>query len=336
MVLHHDHVAGEQLFIDYAGDTVTVWEPSGSWQAQIFVAVLGMSVYTYAKACRSQALESFLQAHVSALHFFGGVPRIFVPDNLRAAVSTADRYEPTVNRSYAELARHYGAAVLPARPRKPRDKAAVEAAVLGVERELLTPLLRQQRRFSSLAELNEALREGLEAYNAKPFQKREGSRRSVFVSVEQPALLALPERDYEFAVWLTARVNVDHHVTVRKWHYSAPASLLRQQVDVRLSAHSVELFCACGEGAKVTDDGIDGVAGAREAAGHLGGREIFDEEGAEDFVATLARMGGLVEEGAQIGAAGRRGLVAHIRYYITHGDTYNNYQNTDLRHGATP
>ncbi len=154
----------------------------------------------------------------------------------------ADRYEPEVNRSYAELAQHYGAAVLPARAGKPRDKAAVEAAVLGVERELLTPLLRQQRRCCSLAELNEALREGLAAYNAKPFQKRAGSRQSVFASLERPALLALPERDYEFAAWLTARVNVDHHVTVRKWHYSAPASLLRKQVDVRLSAHSVELF----------------------------------------------------------------------------------------------
>ena len=242
VVLHHDHTAGEQLFIDYAGDTATVYEPSGSWEAQIFVAVLGLSAYTYAEACRSQDLESFLRAHVNALRFFGGVPRVFVPDNLKAAVRVADRYEPEVNRSYAELAQHYGAAVLPARAGKPRDKAAVEAAVLGVERELLTPLLRQQRRCRSLAELNEALQEGLAAYNAKPFQKRAGSRQSVFASLERPALLALPERDYEFAAWLTARVNVDHHVTVRKWHYSAPASLLRKQVDVRLSAHSVELF----------------------------------------------------------------------------------------------
>ena len=244
VVLVQDHVAGEKLFIDYAGETATVHEAGGSWEAQIFVATLGASAYSYVEASRGQDSANFLAAHVRAFRFFQGVPRMLVPDNLKAAVEHADRYEPSINRSYAELAQHYATAVVPARPRKPRDKAVVEGAVLGVERQLLTPLLRQQRRCSSLGELNEVLWAGLEAYNAKPFQKRPGSRQSVFASVEQAALGALPERDYEYAEWLHATVNIDHHVSVQQWHYSAPWQLLRQQVDVRLSAHSVELLHA--------------------------------------------------------------------------------------------
>ena len=242
VVLRQQHRAGEKLFVDYAGATVPVQNPlTGEMRpAQVFVAVLGASSYTYAEASWSQELPNWISSHLRAFEFFGGVPEIVVPDNLRSGVNRACRYEPDLNRSYQEMAAHYGVAVIPARPRKPRDKAKVEAAVQLVERWILAAL--RQRRFTSLAELNQAIAELLERLNQRPFRKRSGSRASLFESLDRPALQPLPGERYEFAAWKTARVNIDYHIEVERHYYSVPYQLVGKQVDVRLTDHTVEIF----------------------------------------------------------------------------------------------
>lgn len=242
VVLRQQHRAGEKLFVDYAGATVAVENPqTGELRAaQIFVAVLGASSYTYAEATWSQGLADWIGSHLRAFEFFGGVPEIVVPDNLRAGVSRACRYEPDLNRTYQEMAMHYGVAVVPARPRKPRDKAKAEAGVQLVERWILAAL--RNRRFTSLAALNQAIRELLERLNRRPFRKREGSRAELFESLDRPALQPLPVEAYEFADWKKARVNIDYHVEVERHYYSVPYPLVGQQVEVRLAARTVEIF----------------------------------------------------------------------------------------------
>ena len=174
------------------------------------------------------------------MEFFGGAPEIVVPDNLRAGVSRACRYEPDLNRSYQEMAAHYGLAVVPARPGKPRDKAKVEAGVQVVERWILAAL--RQRRFTSLGDLNQAIGELLERLNRRPFRKRSGSRRSLFEELDQPALRPLPAQRYEFAEWKTARVNIDYHVELERHYYSVPYQLVGRRVEARLTARTVEIF----------------------------------------------------------------------------------------------
>jgi transposase len=236
------HVAGEKLFVDYAGQTVPVVDPATGEvrPAQIFVAVLGASNYTYAEAAFSQEVPAWIGAHCRAFTFFGGVPALVVPDNLKAGVSRADRYEPDVNPTYYELAEHYGTAILPTRPHKPKDKAKVETGVLVVERWILAAL--RHRTFFSLAELNAAIRTLLDRLNDKPFQKLAGSRRSLFEALDRPALKPLPTQPYEFAQWRRVRVGVDYHIEVDHSHYSVPAALVRQEVEVRLTAAVVEVL----------------------------------------------------------------------------------------------
>jgi len=202
--------------------------------------VLGASHYTYVEATWTQSLPDWIMAHVRALQYFNGCPAIIVPDNLRSAVSKACRYEPDLNPAYLEFAQYFGVAVVPARPRKPRDKAVVELGVQGVERGLLAPL--RHRTFFSLGELNRALWALLETYNARPFQKREGSRKTVFETLEQPALRPLPAQPYEYADWKKARVNIDYHVEAGGHYYSVPYTLVRQEVDVRMTARAVEIL----------------------------------------------------------------------------------------------
>lgn len=242
VVMRQSHRAGEKLFVDYAGPTVPIIDRTTGEirQAQVFVAVLGASNYTYAEATWTQGLDDWLMAHVRAFAFFGGVPEIVVPDNLKAGVQAAHRYEPDLNPSYAELAAHYGVAVIPARVRKPRDKAKVEAGVLVVERWILARL--RHRLLFSLAELNQVLGEGLTALNHRAFKKLSGSRRQWFETLEQPALRPLPAESYEFACWKKARVNIDYHIEVERHYYSVPYTLVRQEVDVRLTATTVEVF----------------------------------------------------------------------------------------------
>lgn len=181
-------------------------------------------------------------AHCRALEFFGGAPTILVPDNLKAGVSSASRYEPEVNATYAEMAAHYGTGVIPARPKKPRDKAKVESAVLLVERWILAAL--RNRRFFSVAELNAAIAELLTVLNNKPFQKLQGSRRSLFETLDRPALKPLPPQRYEMAEWKKAKANIDYHVLADHNYYSVPYQLVHADLDLRLTATTVEIFHA--------------------------------------------------------------------------------------------
>jgi transposase len=242
VVMRQEHKAGEKLFVDYAGMTMGVVDRSTGEikTAQVFVAVWGASNYTYVEATRSQTLPDWIASHVRAFEFFGGVPELLVPDNLKSGVVKAHRYEPYLNQTYQEMAEHYGTAILPARPVKPRDKAKVEVGVQGIERRILAPL--RNRTFFSLSELNEAIRELLVAYNQKPFQKLSGCRQTTFETLEKPLLKPLPQEQYEFAEWKKARVNIDYHVEVKKHYYSVPYQLVHQQVEVRITSSVVEVI----------------------------------------------------------------------------------------------
>jgi transposase len=242
VVLRQEHRAGEKLFVDYAGATVPIIDSkTGEVQdAAIFVAVLGASNYTYAEATWNQDLPSWIGSHVRALEFFQGSTALVVPDNLKNAVTRPCRYEPDLNPTYQEMAAHYGMAVIPARVRKPRDKAKVEAGVLVVERWILAAL--RKRRFFSLAALNQAIAELLERLNHRPFRKLEGSRATRFEKLDRPALRPLPSQPYIFSQWKKARVHIDYHVEVEDHYYSVPYALLHRELDVRYTAMTVEIF----------------------------------------------------------------------------------------------
>lgn len=240
--LRQHHKAGERMFVDWAGPTLSLVDPQTGQTREVFlfVAVLGASNYTYAEAFENMQLPAWIDGHIHAWEYFGGVTRLTVPDNPKTAVTRACRYEPELHRSYQDLAAHYGTVILPARPRKPQDKAKVEAAVQNAERRIIA-VLRDQR-FFNLAELNRAIRTALQALNARPFQKMDGSRSSLFAQLDQPALLPLPAHRYELATWHQAKANIDYHVQV-DWHcYSVPYRLANQEVEVRLSARTVEIF----------------------------------------------------------------------------------------------
>jgi transposase len=241
-VLRQHYVAGEKLFVDYAGQTMPVVDRRTGEvrEAQIFVAVLGASNYTYIEATWSQGLEDWIGAHRRCFEFLGGVPALVIPDNLKAGVTSPCFYDPELNRTYQKLAEHYGTAVVPARIRRPRDKAKAETGVQGVERQILARL--RERRFFSLAELNDPLRELLVAYNRRPFQKLEGCRESLFFALDRPALKPLPAQPYEYAEWKQARVSLDYHIEVDRHYYSVPYQLLHAQVEVRLGARTVEIL----------------------------------------------------------------------------------------------
>src|SRR3954471_12676931 len=199
------HPAGERLFVDYAGQTVDVVDPgTGEVRpAQIFVAVMGASNYTYAEATLTQSLPDWIGAHVRALAFMGGVPAQLVPENPKVGVARANWYEPGLNRTYLDLATHYGTAILPTRTRKPRDKAKVEVAVLVVERWILARL--RNRRFFSLAKLNEAIAGLVTDLNARPMRRLGVSRRDLFLELDRPALKPLPTEPYQYAEWRGGR-----------------------------------------------------------------------------------------------------------------------------------
>ncbi len=244
VTMRQTHVGGDKLFVDYAGDTapVIVDRLTGEVrQAQIFVAVMGASNFTYAEATWTQALPDWIGAHTRAFAAIGGVPRLLVPDNAKVAVIKACLYEPQINRTYAEMAAHYGTAVLPTRPRRPRDKAKVEAAVLIVERWILARL--RHRRFYSLAELNAAIGELLRRLNeARPIRRLGRTRRQLLEELDRPALKALPVEPYVFAQWRLCRVGVDYHVEVERHFYSVPYRFARAEVEVRLTSRTVEVF----------------------------------------------------------------------------------------------
>jgi len=236
VVMRQEHRAGEKLFVDFPGQRLPIYDRrTGAvvLEAELFVAVLGASNYLFATAVRSQELVHFVGAHVEAFEFFGAVPAIVVPDNLRSGVTKAHRYEPDINATYQEMAEHYGVVVIPTRPAKPRDKAKVEAGVLLAERWILARL--RHRRFFSLAEANRAIRELVQQINDRPFKKIPGSRRSLFEELDRPAMGALPEHRYQFAAWrFGKKVNIDYHVDVDRHYYSVPFRLVGQRIDVRV------------------------------------------------------------------------------------------------------
>jgi len=241
-MMRQKHRAGEKLFIDYAGQKVPLVnrETGEIWEAEIFVAVLGASNYTYAEAHRSQSLPNWIGAHVRALNFLGGVPEVLVPDNLKAGVKSPHLYEPDINPTYQEFARHYGLAVVPARSRKPKDKAKVEVGVQVVERWVLARL--RDRTFFSLAELNQAIGALLSQLNQREMKHLGQSRQELFVQLEQPVLGPLPQQPYEFAHWQKARVHIDYHVAYDKHFYSVPHPLKGKEVDVRATEKTVEIY----------------------------------------------------------------------------------------------
>ena len=236
------HKGGEKLFVDFAGTTVAVYDPKTgiARHAQIFVATWGASNYTYAEAMWSQDLPCWTMAHVHAFEFFDCVPHIAVPDNLKSGVTTPCRYDPDLNETYAELAHHYGFAIIPAHVRKPKHKAKVEFSVLLVTRWILAAL--RKRKFLSLEELNEAIFELLERLNAKPFQKLPGSRQSVFHAVDKPTARPLPATRYTYAEVIKARVNIDYHVAIDDHFYSVPFQLRGEQIRARVAATTIEIL----------------------------------------------------------------------------------------------
>jgi transposase len=240
-VLRQVHEPGQKLFVDWAGQTVPVHQPDGTvTQASLFVAVLGASNKLYVEAFSNQQLESWIAAHCRAFAFYGGVSRAVVPDNPKTAVIHPSRYEPVLHRTYQEMARHYGTVILPARVKKPRDKAKVESGVQIAQRQILAAL--RDQKFFSVAELNQAIRTLLNKLNAQPFQKLDGSRDGWFESLEKDQLLPLPTVAFELATWTKAKVNIDYHVAVDLHFYSVPYPLIHRQLDVRLTERAVELF----------------------------------------------------------------------------------------------
>ena len=243
LVMRQEHRAGEKLFVDYAGRGIDLVDPESGTvtEAPVFVAALGASSFTYAEACDGQDLRSWVAAHIQTFEYIEGVAAITVPDNLKAGVTTPDRYEPELNPTYRELAAHYGTTIIPARVRRPRDKAKVENAVQQVERWVLAPLRHQ--RFFSVAEANQAIRARLVWLNDRPLSKLDGTRRSLWRDLDRPALRPLPPRRFDIPTWKTdVGVNIDYHLEFDHHYYSVPYALVGKRVDVRATATVVEIF----------------------------------------------------------------------------------------------
>ena len=236
------HRAGEKLFVDYCGPTMTVVNPDTGEcrQAQVFVAVLGASNYTFACASWTQGQADWLNAHVNAFEFFRGVPEVIVPDNLKSAVRKTHRYEPDINPSYQQLVVHYQTAIVPARPYKPKDKAKAEVAVQIVERWIMARLRHQT--FFTLASLNQAIRFLLDDLNRRPFKKLPGTRLSQFEQLDKPALRPLPAQPYQYAEIKQARVHIDYHIEYDKHYYSVPHHLVKQAVEVQATETTVAIY----------------------------------------------------------------------------------------------
>lgn len=240
--LRQEYRAGEKLFVDFAGKTIPIVNryTGETTQAEIFVAVLGASNYTYAEAVGSQDLPSWIGAHVRAFEYFDGVSAMLIPDNLKSGVTKACRYEPELNPTYQEMCQYYGTVAMPARAAKPRDKAKVEAGVLLVTRWITAAL--RHRTFFSIAELNAAIRELLEKLNTRKFKKLDCSRRDLFESIDKPALKPLPAHRYQYAEWKKATVNIDYHIEVEGHFYSVPYQLVRQKVDARITSDTIGII----------------------------------------------------------------------------------------------
>jgi len=240
--MRQHHAAGDKVFVDYSGKRVGIVDPTTGEvkTAELFVAVLGASNYTYAEATWSQKLPDWIGAHVRMFAHFGKLPRLVVPDNLKSGVHRPSFYDPETNQTYGRMADHYGVGILPARPHKPRDKAKVEAGVRVAQFYVLGRL--RNVTFFSLAECNQAIAEALGHLNGRVMRKLGLSRRDLFLQVELPAMRPLPAVPYEYAEWKRARVNQDYHVEIAGFYYSVPHALIREEVEARLTVNAVELF----------------------------------------------------------------------------------------------
>jgi transposase len=239
--MRQDHKAGEKMFIDYAGDTVPINDGQGGiHHAQIFVAVLGASGYIYAEATMTQTLPDWIESHCRALQFFGGVPELAVPDNLKNCTILANRYEPDINPTYHDLANYYGFAIMPARVRSPKDKSLAEKSVQIIQCQVLAKL--RDQTFFSLRELNEPIALLLKKVNSQAFQKLPGSRLSQFEKLDKPVLRPLPSIPYKFAQWKKAMLGPDYHIELDQHYYSAPYLFIRKKLDVRFTDQTVEVF----------------------------------------------------------------------------------------------
>ena len=235
--------AGERVLVDWAGLTMKYYEPSSKCEKTVymFVAVLPASSFLYAQPLCDMKMRCWIEGHINAFEYFGGVPKLLVPDNTKTAVIKASRYEAELNKTYQEMASYYGAVIVPTRPRAPTDKAPVETAVQIVERRIIAKL--RHTKFLSLEELEEAVYAEVEELNDQPFQKQPGSRRSMFLETEQHELMILPSKRYEYAQFKQAKVGFDYHVSVEKTHYySVPYQFAGQEVLIRTTSHTVEVF----------------------------------------------------------------------------------------------
>ena len=241
-VMRQHHIAGDKGFVDYSGKKLPIVDPKTGEvrEAELFIAVLGASSYTYAEATWTQTLPDWIGSHVRMFRFFDGVPCAVVPDNLKSGVNKPSFYDPEINRSYAMMAAHYDVTILPARPYHPRDKAKVEAGVRFAQTYILGRL--RDQTFFSLEESNRAIAEMLKRINAHVNRSLKLSRDDLFASVEKPALRPLPESDYEFAEWRFASVNIDYHIQVANYYYSVPHDLIGEKVDVRITSRTIEAF----------------------------------------------------------------------------------------------
>lgn len=243
LTMHIRHKPGDRLMVDWAGTAMPLYNPvtGVASKAYLFVATLPFSMYCYAEACRDMKEESWLNAHVHAFEAFGGTTRLLVPDNLKAGIISHRKYEDFIaNASYQEMANHYHIALLPARVLAPKDKAAVEGCVGQLTTHVIARL--RNRKFTDLAEMNKAIWAEVKAFNDAPFQKRDGSRTSVFEKEELPALHVLPAVPYEYAHWKRATVQINYHITLDYQNYSVPYKYARQKVDVRYTGTLVEIF----------------------------------------------------------------------------------------------
>jgi len=247
--MRQHHKAGEKLFVDYAGQTIPiVQQETGEIQfAQIFVAVMGASNLTYAEATWSQRLPDWISSHVRTFEFMGGVPALLIPDNLKSSTTRACRYDPDINMAYQQLAAHYGTAIVPARPRKPQDKAKAEVGVQIIERWILARL--RHHTFFSLAELNQHIHFLLEEVNNKPFKQLKGTRQQWFDSLDKPALLPLPKQAFEFTEIKIVKVNIDYHIQYDNHLYSVPHHLVGEKLELHAKEFLIEMYfhnrCIC-------------------------------------------------------------------------------------------
>ena len=236
------HKPGDAIQVDWAGDTIPIYDSVTCQQssAYLFVAVLPCSYYAYTEACADMKTENWLNCHVHAFNYFGGVTRLLIPDNCKTATSSNTRYDTVLNRSYQELADYYGTAIVPARVRRPKDKSSAEASVRFAETWIIAAL--RDRKFFSLQEVNEAVAEKLEELNGREFQQRTGTRRSAYLEEEQPYMLPLPATPFESAVWSVAKVPNDYLVSDGRNKYSVPYNLIGEKVDVRVTKNLVEVY----------------------------------------------------------------------------------------------